>query len=45
MKLCECCGKRPVKEGNRKLCKICEKKPDEGDAYNKRYGHSITGKS
>jgi len=43
--LCSCCGWRHVKEGNRKLCKVCEKKPEEGEGYNKRNGHSITGKS
>ena len=45
-RLCECCGKKPVAEGFRKLCKDCFKRNgDAQDLYNKKTTHSITGKS
>ncbi len=46
MKLCECCGKRPVAEGFRKLCRLCFKSNGEAqDSHNKKNGHATTGKS
>jgi hypothetical protein len=45
-KLCECCGKRPVADGLRKLCWNCWKNNGEvQDGHNKQNGHATTGKS
>jgi hypothetical protein len=44
---CTCCGKRPKKEGNRFLCRICERKnPDsEGGHRGRKVIHPKGGKS
>ena len=46
MKLCECCKKKPIADGFRKLCKDCYKNNGElAEGHNQKNGHATTGKS